>query len=136
MTHNYWEIDMNIHDRQRLNQIIEILERKNHWAFVWTEKNLKKHFYILFGYIMLPFPENREWFEANLGMDGTYTMTNEHPKGYMKNALNTIVHPQPNFQPVVRINKGWYKAGAGPYLSDRIDHDYNNDHHHRNKDRI
>jgi hypothetical protein len=28
--HNYWEIVMNIHDRQRLNQIIDILERKNH----------------------------------------------------------------------------------------------------------
>jgi hypothetical protein len=118
--HNYWEIVINIHDRQRLNQIIDILERKNHWAFVWTQKNQKKKFYVLFGYIILPTPENCEWFEANLGMDSTYTMTNEHPNRYTQNTLNAIVNPEPNFQPVVRINKGWYKPGAGPYLSDRI----------------
>jgi hypothetical protein len=32
---------------------------------------------------MFPFPENREWFETNLGINGTYTMTNEHPNKYM-----------------------------------------------------
>jgi hypothetical protein len=134
--HNFWEIVINIHDRQRLNQIIDILEKKNHWAFVYTEKNLKRNFYVLFGYIMFPFPENTDWFETNLGIHGTYTKTNEHPNKYMKRALHAIVNPEPNYQYVVRINKGWYKAGAGPYLSDRIDPYDCDDHYYTNKDGI
>jgi hypothetical protein len=69
---------------------------------------------------MLRYPIIRDWFEINLGNDGTYTMTNEHPNRYMENALNTIDLPQPNFQPVKRIDRGLYKAGAGPYLTDPI----------------
>jgi hypothetical protein len=42
--HNYWEIIINIHDIQTLNQIINVLKRKSYWAFVWTEQNLKKIF--------------------------------------------------------------------------------------------
>jgi hypothetical protein len=85
---------------------------------------------------MFPFPENREWFETNLGIYGTYTMTNEHPNKYRIRALDTIDHPETNFQPVIRIDRGSYIAGAGPYLSDRIDYYGDDDHYYRNKDRI
>jgi hypothetical protein len=95
---------------------------------------------------MFPFPENSDWFETNLGIYGIYTMTNEHPNEYRIRGLDTINHPQPNFQPVIRIDKGSYIAGAGPYLSDRIapfdgdEHYYTNkdgeDHYYTNKDRF
>jgi hypothetical protein len=44
-------------------------------------------------------------------------MTNEHPNRYRENALVTIDHPRPNFQPVVRIKRKWYKASLSQSLS-------------------
>jgi hypothetical protein len=106
MGYNTWEIFITILNTQRLNQIIDFLERKSHWAFVWTEQNLSKNYYVLYGYIMLPYPQNQDCFRVNLGNNGLYTTTNEDPNIYRARGLDTIDNPKPNYQPVIRIESG------------------------------
>jgi hypothetical protein len=69
---------------------------------------------------MLRYPIIRDWFEINLGNDGTYMNINEHPNKYRKEAKDIIDKFGNELHAVIRIDDGWYPAGAGPYLSDRI----------------
>jgi hypothetical protein len=62
---------------------------------------------------MLPNPKNYDWFETNLGEDGEYRITNEDPNKYRARA---ICHPQPNYTIFIKIDRGKYIPGTGPYM--------------------
>jgi hypothetical protein len=55
--YNTWKVFITIRNTQILNQIIDILKRKGHWAFVWCEWNLSEHNYSIYECTMLPTPK-------------------------------------------------------------------------------
>jgi hypothetical protein len=67
---------------------------------------------------MLSYPQNQDWFTANLGEYGMYTITNEHPNKYRKRGIDTISNPTENYEPVVRIERGLYKGGTDRICTD------------------
>jgi hypothetical protein len=111
-----WEILMIIPNMERLKRIVEFLDKKSYWAFVYTESNQHPFYYTLYGYIMLRFSHKRDWFVANLGGDDTYSITNEHPNKYRKTAIDIIDKFGLQRYAIERIDRGWYPAGVQPYL--------------------
>jgi hypothetical protein len=111
---------MTIPNTKTLNQIVNILNKISYWAFVYTESNLSKHNYRLYGYIILRHPENQNWFETCLCKDCTCINTYENPNKYRKRGLQTTHDFADELDAVVRIDRGSYKAGAGLNLNNHI----------------
>jgi hypothetical protein len=114
----FWDIFMNVPDEQRLNQIIHILNVNCVWAFVWTRRLRTENYYILYGYIMLTGRETRDWFFERLGNlgKGKYNLAHMHPNKYRLDCMDAMDAINGNlFEVVVRIERGSYIAGTGPY---------------------
>jgi hypothetical protein len=69
---------------------------------------------------MLRYPITRDWFEINLGRNGTYMSSKEHPNDYRERGLETLDNFADELDAIIRIDKGPYIAGGGPYLNNRI----------------
>jgi hypothetical protein len=108
-----WEIFIPIidHNTEKMNQIIDLLERKTVWTYAWYEFDLRDSSYNLYEYIILPYPKTEDWFFRNLSKGGMYENTNQNPNNYRLQSMQKIVNPRRNYQTFVRIDKGPYKGG-------------------------
>jgi hypothetical protein len=111
----FWNIFMYVPNEKRLNQIIHILNVNSVWAFVWTQRVRTENDYMLYGYIMLPGRYTRDWFHEKIG-NGQYKLAHMHPNKYRLDCMDVMDHTDRNiYESVVRIERGSYKAGTGPY---------------------
>jgi hypothetical protein len=116
-----WTIFMVIHKLIDLDKVVNFLKTNNLWAYVYTHQHYSLRYYFLYGYIILPFPQNHDWFVQNLGEDGEYLPTNENPNAYRTRAIDIIQHPfemYPTylFTILIKIDKGLYIPHTGPYM--------------------
>jgi hypothetical protein len=119
--HDTWKIFMVIHKLIDLDKVVNFLKANNFWAYVYTHQHYSLRYYFLHGYIYLQTPQTHDWFVQNLGEDGEYKMTNENPNSYRARSMYEMSHPFDLF-PVdiftylVKIDKGPYIPGTGPYM--------------------
>jgi hypothetical protein len=106
---------MYVPNEQRLNQIIHIVNVNSVWVFVWTQRVRTENDYLLYGYIMLTGRYTRDWFLERLGK-GQYELAHMHPNKYRLDCMDVMDHTDRNiYESVVRIERGSYIAGTGPY---------------------
>jgi hypothetical protein len=111
----FWDIFMIVPNEQRLNEIIHTLKVNIVWAFVWTQRVRTENDYMLHGYIMLTGRETRDWFLENLG-NGVYRLAHMRSNEYRLTSIDIIMSSNRNiYESIVRIERGSYKAGTGPY---------------------
>jgi hypothetical protein len=113
---NIWEIFVTIDKIIDVDKVIKFLKANSLWAFVRTEQHQILRHYFLFRYIMLPYPQNHDWFEVNLGDDDEYRMTNEDPNKYRARAMDVVTYPKRNYTILIKIDREKYIPGTGPYM--------------------
>jgi hypothetical protein len=64
---------------------------------------------------MLPGRETQDWFLERLGK-GLYELAHMHPNEYRIRSIEMIMNSNRNiYESIVRIERGSYIAGTGPY---------------------